>query len=357
MKEKKEIVYEEKYVDETKRGKVLALDEESDEEIIPPPQQSMPEFNPEYMQQQDQPNYHQPNYQQFNNHQQTHYHQSDYHQPNFHQPNFQQQEIHDKPNLTRRRKRNSDTFQQETKYFPNHTEKKKNNSGVIILFLILFIGGYLCYHFLFKYKYERATIVNVKWKNKIYPEEYVLVEKSGWSMPPGAQLVSIQNEIYQYHDVVVGVRQECHDEKVPTHKVYSHTETQVFNDGTVKKKDKYKKQFTNRRVCKNVNVVESRPEYRPKYYYKIWEWRPMDTRVTEGSATGRYKTPYWADFKIDNYHRIKSKSSEFQIILKKLNGDITTYKINESQYRKYSSQIGRLCTVKWNYFSLNKIEC
>jgi hypothetical protein len=60
--------------------------------------------------------------------------------------------------------------------------------------------------------------------------------------------------------------------KVPDKKVYSHTNTKIQNDGTVKKKDIYKKTYKTKRVCENENIVEKRPEIRVKYYYEMTEW-------------------------------------------------------------------------------------
>jgi len=114
----------------------------------------------------------------------------------------------------------------------------------------------------------------VTWERLLNIERYQQVTKEGYILPAGANVISSTQEL-TYKEIKNTI-EKCSQkqEDVPSHKEYSHTNTQVEEDGTVKKKDiyrvVYKKEVKN--YCWEEVQVQKIPEYRTKYIYSIWEW-------------------------------------------------------------------------------------
>lgn len=333
-------VIEEFYdIDKSKIGRTLPLDAPNPKQVFEPVKQ--PAYNPEFMQ---------------NNVE------SDVHYPPLSEEHFPQTPTNpyeDVPTLRKRRKEEnktpSDQIQEESK------QKSESSTFKYIAIIVVLISAIYVLYSTFAVQTAFVEVVDATWRREIYPQEYRVISESDWSLPPGAKLISVTNEIYRYDKRVIQIERKCRNEKVkiPTHKEYSHTKTSVLDDGTIEKEDVYDTKYKTevKTICEDHPVYESIPEYRPKYHYEIMKWVDLNKIVTKGSAKGKWSVPYDPVFHEDKMRRISSRRSIYKIILRHNNKE-SQYKLSSlSEYERAKECVGKVAKVEWNYFSLSSFKC
>lgn len=223
--------------------------------------------------------------------------------------------------------------------------------GVLASLIVLYL-------FLNSSSTDFAELKNVKWTREVFTERYQENTKEGWDLPLGAKVISSRQEIYQYNEIR-HTKERCstREEDIPSHKEYSHTNTKVEEDGTVRKKDIYRVVTKKglKTYCWNDVEIERVPEYRQKYIYTIWEWTALPALKTQGE--GPNSKPKFAKFRPNAQHRVAKKVSTYYAVLQTANGKVHEYKLTPEMFQDARNNFGKLCQVTWSYFELKNLKC
>ena len=189
---------------------------------------------------------------------------------------------------------------------------KKKRSPLLLIILAALIG---LFAFLVIPRSGGASVAAKEWTRVLYTENYEDVQRTDWTLPADATLLSSSKEIHHYDSVLdhyedVRVRRE--------RQVLDHyrTETYTVNngDGTFTEKDRhipvYKSEY--------YYETERQPVYVPvpvvmtKYTYVHKEW--VDAGPV--SVSGTEEEPYWPDFTESQTARISTRASAYTLTLK-----------------------------------------
>ncbi len=163
---------------------------------------------------------------------------------------------------------------------------------------------------------QPVTVTDVYWKRTILLEEYKYNERGDWTLPPTADLISTEEAIHHYNDILTGYVEQCHTESqqvgsrqecgyeqsCQSVSVYDYTETVCYDDGTCDDHDVYTTEqqcsdeyvcedvpnYQDVQVCEDVPQYIQEPVYQTYYTFNIWEWVIMDPVVAEGHDHNLY---------------------------------------------------------------------
>jgi hypothetical protein len=276
--------------------------------------------------------------------------------PAVHQPSFNP-ELGNSENLKQRRVPAPSYQNQATTHSkPVVTNTTFNKTPVIIILAIFALLG-LTYYQLYKTKTEKVQIKNVTWEHIVKVSEYREVIRESFNVPVGGRIISTTSAIYS-HNEIRHTREKCSSrlEDVPSHKEYSHTNTKVDDDGTIRKKEVYRvvtrKQIKN--YCWDEIEIERVPEYRPFYTYAIMEWMSLPDLVTRGKGT---TTPKFAPVNTSPTLREDGRIATYKGNFETSDRKQHEYKLDVPMYNRVKSNIGKYCDVTWSFVELKKIQC
>jgi hypothetical protein len=241
------------------------------------------------------------------------------------------------------------------------SKPRGNYKVVVVSVLLLLLASLLFWYYsLSSVKVERVIIKDTLWERTVHPQEYKLIIKHDWHLPAGATVLSSKQEVYQYNTIYRETGREiCTTkvEKVPSYKEYSHTNTKVLEDGTVKKQDVYRTVMKDdvKNYCYMEKETHQVPEYRTKYKYQLWTW--VDLEVLKTSGQGKNQKPYFAKYREDKEHKISKKVSTYQIKFESKGNKISTYKTTLKLFKRANQNLEKECTVRWSYFELKDLTC
>lgn len=166
---------------------------------------------------------------------------------------------------------------------------------------------------------EPVTVMDVHWQRTILLEEYKYNERGDWALPATADLISTEEKIHHYNDVLTGYVEQCHmesqlagsrqecgyEQSCQSVSVYDYTETVCYDDGTCDDRDVYRTEqqcqdeyvcedvpnYQDVQVCQDVPQYIQEPVYQPWYTFNIWEWVVTEPVVAEGNNL----SPVWPD--------------------------------------------------------------
>lgn len=166
---------------------------------------------------------------------------------------------------------------------------------------------------------EPVTVTDVYWKRTVLLEEYKYNERGDWTLPATANLISTEEKIHHYNDVLTGYVEQCHmesqlagyreacgyEQSCQSVSVYDYTETVCYDDGTCDDHDVYRTEqqcsdeyvcedvpnYQDVQVCQDVPQYIQEPVYQPWYTFNIWEWVVTEPMVAEGHNL----SPVWPD--------------------------------------------------------------
>ncbi|MEJ5310306.1 MAG: hypothetical protein WHX52_11075 [Anaerolineae bacterium] len=202
-------------------------------------------------------------------------------------------------------------------------------------------------------KTEAATVTDIAWERSIVIQEYRYVERSDWSLPAGADLISQEERIASYDKVQVGTEEKCgYEENCTTESVYDHTERTCYDDGTCDEHDVYRDEqtCTNEYVCEQVPVYESVPVYATWYTYNVWEWVDLEPIVERGSDIDIY----WPETRLSERQNERSRTENCTVTFTTEKGESYLYQPPCSELHNYPR--GSRWTIKRNLTEILEIH-
>lgn len=222
-----------------------------------------------------------------------------------------------------------------------------------ILLGVMLIGGLI---FALWPREEKAIVTHASWNSTIYLEEYQYNQHSNWSVPPGGEIVSVEEQKFHHYESVFDHREEqCHLERqqVDTdtreytdrdcQDVYSHTEETCYDDGTCDRDPVYNEVCTDVtyteqvpvyddvEVCSMVDIYRDEPRYAPWYTYNIWEW----VSITPAQLAGTGE-PYWpTEYRLDETHRESGRNQTYTVIFTADDNDHPYSPQTYEEYQRY----------------------
>jgi hypothetical protein len=248
--------------------------------------------------------------------------------------------------------------------------------AIVILALVLLFAGYALG---FSTTETTMKVVDAGWNFQAWVEELKDVEKSGWSLPAGATVLSVVPSVYAIQDVLTHTERVCeagtrvdqiHDGydtmcseslvRYDEWEEYSHTEKTCYDNGHCIEEDVYKKSSepVYETVCTekpryravNTPVTEcyEKPVYRKDlvyadyYRYMTKDW--VSTKVELNSATNTLEETHnpgpnrrYTHVYINYWLRLE---------------DARTFNVEAETYNKYMQNKNAMALVTKHWFGL-----
>ena len=188
---------------------------------------------------------------------------------------------------------------------------ERNERPILVTILVLAFLALMA--LLLMPRYDKVDVTGKSWTREITVESYEWVDRSGWSLPAGADLQYTREEIHHYDKVY----DHTESYEVP----YTVTELVGYNEYTVTHdrgngyfdvetvRDPIYESHTEYRT-EYRDVYRDEPVYQTKYYYKIQEWVYNRSYHSYGKAD----EPYWPDYELHgNKERIGGRFGTYTI--------------------------------------------
>lgn len=188
---------------------------------------------------------------------------------------------------------------------------ERNERPILVTILVLAFLALMA--LLLMPRYDKVDVTGKSWTREITVESYEWVDRSGWSLPAGADLQYTQEEIHHYDKVY----DHTESYEVP----YTVTELVGYNEYTVTHdrgngyfdvetvRDPIYESHTEYRT-EYRDVYRDEPVYATKYYYKIQEW----VYNRSYHSYGKEDEPYWPDYELHgNKERIGGRFGTYTI--------------------------------------------
>lgn len=197
-----------------------------------------------------------------------------------------------------------------------------------------------------------STIQTFGWSRSIAVEEYKKCRESDWTLPAGAELAYVQDEIHHYDQVFdhyeTRYRDVSHQEPDGYDVDYKDLGNGQFDEV---KTPRYKTVWEKEPYTEAVNRDE--PVYRPKYYYDIGRWK----KVSAVNTNGANQEPYWGECDypktVPNPQygdcRQGSRTEEYYAVIYDNDGKVQEVKYPQNEWLEL--QIGDEITYKTFRFS------
>mmetsp|Transcript_22862 Transcript_22862/g.25438 ORF Transcript_22862/g.25438 Transcript_22862/m.25438 type:complete len:344 (+) Transcript_22862:77-1108(+) len=239
-------------------------------------------------------------------------------------------------------------------------EKNQANLNIIVFAVLAVIVAMAFMFYQYSVITSNAKLMSITWKHTIQPQEYTMIHKEGFDLPigGGVNVERTEERVYSESKVKTGTQVVCEDKvKVKTKNEYSHTTTKCYDDGTCEDKDVFKEVEYEEIVneCKNIDVFEKVPTYRPYYYYTTWQWVDSEPII----ASGMNDAPYWPQYFEDHGHKVRYRSSNYKAkFIVQENDKPYDYDLgDENAYMSLldKNMVGAQFKVRRNAFSITSI--
>ena len=239
-----------------------------------------------------------------------------------------------------------------------HVDKKSNKSsakrkelggifkigaGILAAILIIFLIGLAVTP-----KIQDVTIQDFSWERSINIEEYVTVQRDGWSLPSDGRLLRTDQEIKRYEQVLDHYETKT---RQYTEQVLDHYETYV--SGYRDLGNGYFEEITSQRPVYRTEtrtetyqepVYRDEPIYATKYYYEIDVWQYAFSYSTSGND----KEPYWKDFELEDLQREGERNETYYVEVVNEDGETNKYKFDFETWN--SLEKGETVSIKTTIF-------
>ena len=182
--------------------------------------------------------------------------------------------------------------------------------GIAAFVMLAMIVGLV---WLFIPKTVDVEVTGFLWERSINIEEYVTVERSGWSMPPDGRLLDKRYEFKEYVQVLDHYETKT---RTYTEQVIDHYETVVTGHRDMG--NGYFEEITSQQpVYRTETRTETyeEPVYRQesvydwKYYYEIDIWQHLRYDISSGSD----KEPYWNEQELKELQRENGRTEKYTV--------------------------------------------
>ncbi len=164
------------------------------------------------------------------------------------------------------------------------------------------------------YTTERAvTVEGFSWERTVDIEEYRTLTEEDWSVPSGGRVLSQNQEIHHYDDVLEGYETRTRE---VTERVQVGTETYTCGrtsegNGYYRDRECTRPRYENRTRTETYEdpVYRQEPVYRTRYTYEIDRWVPDRT----AEAADDDHDPHWPDFTLDDKERESGRDETYVV--------------------------------------------
>lgn len=205
--------------------------------------------------------------------------------------------------------------------------------GIAIL-LVCILGAFA----LFSSDEMDVGIEEMRWERSVVVEELQTVTEEGWELPEGADVISQQEEIREYDQVVVGyeTKQRQVSEQVQVgERTYVCGQRDLGNgffEDIECSEPVYETQ--QRTETYEEPIFEPVPVYDTKYVYEVERW----TAVRTERATGNDQDVYWPELNLSPDQREGERQESYQIVFGSDNGERYTMTFPLEEWLSFESR-------------------
>jgi hypothetical protein len=219
----------------------------------------------------------------------------------------------------------------------------KVGTGILatIMLILLLVG-------IFAPKIQEVTIKDFSWERSISIEEYVTVDRDGWSLPADGRLKYSQQEIKGYTQVIDHYETKT---RTYTEEVFDHYEEYI--SGYRDLGNGYFEEITSKRPVYRTEtrtetyeepVYRDEPIYATKYYYEIDVWQYAFSHNTSGND----QNPYWKEFTLKDLQREGNRFQTYYITVVNDEGEVDKYHFDYETWKSLNK--GDVVTIKTTIF-------
>lgn len=186
---------------------------------------------------------------------------------------------------------------------------KKRKWILFAILAALIIGAIV---FIFAPRKYSVSVTAKEWTRVLYTENYEEVERSGWSLPEDATLISSRQEVH-HNDSVLDHYEDVQVRR--SRSVIDHYDTETYTvnngDGTFSERSRSVPVYGTEYYYETERqpVYRQVPVYATKYYYKHMEWVYGNPVVAKGTV----ETPYWPEYTETSVNRVSTRVSSYKL--------------------------------------------
>ena len=219
----------------------------------------------------------------------------------------------------------------------------KVGAGVLAAIILV-----MCLVWMFTPKVQDVTIQDFSWERSINIEEYVTVERNGWSLPADGRLKYSQQEIKGYEQVIDHYETKTREY---TEQVLDHYETYVsghrdLGNGYFEEIESERPVYRTETRTETYQepVYRDEPIYATKYYYEIDVWQ----HAFYSTSSGNDKDPYWKEVELEELQRENGRGETYYITVVDDEDESNKYKFDFDTWNEL--EVGETVTIKTNVF-------
>lgn len=200
--------------------------------------------------------------------------------------------------------------------------RKRSKWPLLILALII---GFIIYSLIPKTAKD-LKITGFSWARNIQIEQNQQVQYSDWTLPANAELIEQRQELHHFDQVLTGTRTVQRSREVIDHYELYYT-YQDMGNGTFEEVPQQRPVYKTEYYDVEEPVYSSVPRYQTKYYFYLWQWRP----VRDASSSGEDHNAFWPEVSLEENEREGQRSERYGFTITNAKGESTQYMINSSQ--------------------------
>lgn len=209
--------------------------------------------------------------------------------------------------------------------------QKKRSPALLLIVLAAIIGLFV---FLFMPRNGNAAVAAKEWTRTVYTQVYEDVQRTDWSMPSDATLISSERAIHHYDQVL----DHYEDVKVRrSRQVIDHYETYTYTvnngDGTFTEnsydRPVYETEYYYETERQPVYVPV--PVYAIRYTYTHKEWVDGEKLTVSGTE----EEPYWPAFNETSTSRVATRYDAYRVTLSGEKNKTYIAMVNEDLFNGY----------------------
>lgn len=181
-----------------------------------------------------------------------------------------------------------------------------------------------------------ATVSGLSWERTVKIERLTTVTESDWSVPTGGRILSQEEEIRRYEQVIDRYETRTRD---VSEQVQVGTESYVcgtrdLGNGFFEDKTCTRAIYETRTRTETYEepIYRDEPVYDTKYTYEIDKWLPD----REAVATGEEKSAYWPEFTLETDEREAQRTEKYQVRFLDEKGKTYTLKMEEETWNGFA---------------------
>jgi hypothetical protein len=205
--------------------------------------------------------------------------------------------------------------------------------GIILLFACLFAAFSI-----FSGDELDVSIQRMQWERSVVVEELQTVTEEGWDLPGGARIISQQEEIREYDQVIVGyeTKQRQVSERVQVGERTYVCGQRDLGNGFFEDIECTEPVYETQQRTETYEepLYEQVPVYATKYVYEVERWSPVRTE----RVTGNDQQAYWPELRLGPNQREGERQESYQIVFGNDGGERFTLTFPLEEWLSFESR-------------------